>query len=137
MAYSADQTNKERTGVDDPTVVAAILQLLSRIEAVVTDENGLLSSGKTADIDSIVARKSHLAVEVMRLMKRFDAIHDREPVRERMSSLSRALDMNARLLRRHIDAVREISGIITDVIAASSDDGTYSGRLEKTLGATW
>ena len=132
-----DQTDKERSDASDGTIVAAILQLLSRVEAVVNEENSVLSSGNTAEIDAIVSRKSHLAVEAIRLMKRYESIQSSDALSERKGSLSRALDANARLLRRHIEAVREVSGIITDVIAASSDDGTYSDRIAKRAGATW
>ena len=134
MSHSADHGSEAGRGPDDPHLVPALLLLLDRIEAVAREEITALAAGRTTEIDALVSRKGHLLVELMRLMKTCHATPGEDALAERLGSLSRTLDRNARTLSRHIDAVREVLGIVTDVIAASSDDGTYSGRVGKAAG---
>ncbi len=135
MSHSADHGSGAGRGRDEPAAVPALFLLLDRIEAVAREEIAILAAGRTTEIDALASRKGHLLVELMGLMKTGHATPGEDALAERLGSLSRTLDRNARTLSRHVDAVREVLGIVTDVITASSDDGTYSGRVGKAAGA--
>lgn len=106
----------------------AIYQVSDRIEEVLAEEVAILEGRATGSIEAIVARKNHLVVELMRLMQHCNGACANEQLRRRLSGLSTKLADNAQLLRRHIDAIGEVTAIIAGAISAAGDDGTYSGR---------
>lgn len=117
---------------------SAIVLLVERIDAVLDEERKALShGGGGGDIDTIVSRKSHLAIELMRIATHVNIAELDEKVRVRLSTLSRNLTQNARLLQRHVDAVRSVSDIIALAICQSSDDGTYSSTGPRRGGHSW
>lgn len=106
----------------------AIIQASERIEEVLAEELAILEGRVPGSIDAIVARKNHLVVELMRLMQHCNGACADERLRQRLAVLSERLADNARLLRRHIDAIGEVTSIIAGAISAAGDDGTYSAR---------
>ncbi|MCB1503844.1 MAG: hypothetical protein KDJ47_02615 [Hyphomicrobiaceae bacterium] len=112
----------------------ALMQVADRIDQVLEEERAILAGSAPGSIDITAAHKSHLLVELMRLSRHLDAHSLDESVRRRLAVLKSALAGNAKLLRRHIEAVREISAIIVAAISASGDDGTYTGNLQRSGG---
>lgn len=112
-------------------VTAAILQLAERISQVIEEERQLLANSDHGDFDAIVSRKSHLVLEMGRLVQHVDVAKADEPLKARLTALSRELAGNAALLRRHLEAVREVSAIIANAINSASNDGTYSADVAR------
>lgn len=107
----------------------AIGQIADRMEAVLEDERAILSGASTGSLDAIVSRKNHLAVELTRLIG-YAATADSNPgVRERLNQLRAELELNERLLRRHMDAIKEVIDIVAKTMNQSTDDGTYSSAI--------
>ncbi len=121
----------------DTPLGRAIRQVAERIEGVLDEERLLLASGGHPDLDALVARKSHLALELSRLIRHAESQGAQAVVREILDRLSAQLARNAQLLNRHIEAVREVSSIIASAINSSTDDGTYSRAVSRPGAMSW
>ncbi len=127
----------DAAAVESARLMEALLHLADLISEVVQEERSLISRPEGADFSALVARKSHLALELARLMKIAEGKVPTERVRQRLATLSRELAANERLLRRHMDAVYEISTLIGDAIEQSTADGTYSNEIARKGQSTW
>lgn len=122
---------------DDGPVLIAILQLADRIRGVLADESAHLRGDRQSDFDAIVARKSHLVVELSRLVKHIGGPLASTRARDCLTALSRDLAENANLLRRHMEAVHEISSILAAALNSASEDGTYSPDAARRKATSW
>ncbi len=108
------------------TVTAALLNAVDRLEDVLQLESASLRGGKgTASLDEFNYRKSHGLLELTRAVRNVDPGDVGEDVRLRLISLRRELESNSLLLKTHLDAAREISGILTAAMRQAESDGTY------------
>jgi hypothetical protein len=108
-------------------VTAALLNAVDRLEDVLNLESACLRGGSvTSSLDEFNYRKSHGLLELTRAVRNVDPGHVDEDVRTRLLSLRRSLESNRLLLKTHLDAAREISGILTTAMRQAESDGTYS-----------
>lgn len=127
----------EPRGAANAQLMEAIVQLSDWISEVVEQEKEQIRRPESADFGALVARKSHLALELGRLMQVAQGQALTEPVKQKLQKLAVDLAANERLLRRHMDAVYEISSLIGDAIEQSSADGTYSNEIARQGPKTW
>ncbi|MFN3744290.1 MAG: hypothetical protein ACK4TL_06260 [Hyphomicrobiaceae bacterium] len=123
--------------LESARLMEAILHLADLISEVVKEEKSLIAHPEGADFSALVARKSHLALELGKLMKVAEGKVPSERVRQRLATLAGELAANERLLRRHMDAVYEISSLIGEAIEQSTADGTYSSEIAKRGPRPW
>lgn len=123
--------------LESARLMEAILQLADLISEVVQEEKSLIAYPDGADFSALVARKSHLALELGKLMKLAEGKIPTERVRQRLKTLAAELAANERLLRRHMDAVYEISSLIGEAIEQSTADGTYSSEIARRGPQPW
>jgi hypothetical protein len=123
--------------LESARLMEAILHLADLISEVVQEEKSLIAHPEGADFSALVARKSHLALELGKLMKVAEGKVPPERVRLRLATLSAELAANERLLRRHMDAVYEISSLIGEAIEQSTADGTYSSEIARRGPQSW
>ncbi len=103
----------------------ALIQLAMRIERVLLEEKNALAA-QPKDLDVLIARKEHLALEVLRLSQAAGRVAPDATSKTRLETTVRLLAENSDLLRRHIDAVSEIAALIAGVVTKATGDGTYS-----------
>lgn len=138
--YEADDAP---TSATDPVLPAdtplmdAILQLADWIGEVLEEEKVQIAHPERADFSALVARKSHLALELGKLMRVAEGQVPTERVRVKLRQLATDLAANERLLRRHMDAVYEISSLVGDAIEQSTADGTYSSEIARRGPKPW
>jgi len=104
----------------------ALRQIVGRIKAVVEDEEKLLAGASSDGLERIVIRKDQLAIELSRYAKIIDAKSIDTDARHLLDEAARLLGSNADLLRRHIEAVSEVAGLICNVLVNANSDGTYT-----------
>lgn len=135
--HAREQQRTMRPPTADPgalesaRLMEAILHLADLISEVVQEEKALIARPEGGDFSALVARKSHLALELGKLMQVAEGKIPTERVRQRLATLSAELAANERLLRRHMDAVYEISSLIGEAIEQSTADGTYSSQIAR------
>lgn len=122
---------------EDAPLMEAILQLADCISEVLEEEKVQIAHPEQADFSALVARKSHLALELGKLMRVAEGKAPSEAVRAKLRQLSADLAANERLLRRHMDAVYEISSLIGEAIEQSTADGTYSSEIARRGAKPW
>jgi len=143
MLAREQKPRMDRPGAAEPAtlesarLMEAILHLADLIGEIVQEEKALIAHPEGADFSALVARKSHLALELGKLMKLAEGSVPTERVRQRLATLSAELAANERLLRRHMDAVYEISSLIGDAIEQSTADGTYSSQIARPGTRPW
>lgn len=121
----------------DTPLMDAILQLAGWITEVIEEEKAQIAQPERAEFGALVSRKSHLALELSKLMRLAERQVPTERVRVKLRQLTADLAANERLLRRHMDAVYEISSLIGDVIEQSTADGTYSNEIARRGPKPW
>ena len=121
----------------DTPLMDAILQLADWIGEVLEEEKVQIAHPERADFSALVARKSHLALELGKLMRVAEGQVPTERVRLKLRQLAADLATNERLLRRHMDAVYEISSLVGDAIEQSTADGTYSSEIARRGPKPW
>jgi len=122
---------------DDAQLSFAILQVADRISGVLREERALIGKPEQPDFETIVARKSHLALELARLNQQARGKAPSERVRLKLDQLSDELAENARLIQRHMTAVREVYTLVVEAIEASSADGTYTNQAARRGATSW
>ena len=115
----------------------AVLHVIERINQVLREEQTLVTRLDFTGIETLIARKSHLALELSRLLEHAQGLLHSEAVRTSVEQLRGDLAENAKLLRRHMDAVCEISSLIAEAIQCSSADGTYSRQAARSGQKPW
>ncbi len=104
-------------------------QLIQRVEKVLEDERLCLQGTPISDLEQVIARKDQLALELQRLSLHRSALPLDAEDRALLGRMTRSLDGNAKLLKRHIEAANEIAGLITRILSSASTDGTYTSRV--------
>lgn len=104
----------------------AIEVVLQRLEEIVDQETAALRSRKAVDLKEFNDRKSHALLDLSRALKQMQAGGKPQPqIERRLGELRVKLEENRRVLRIHLDAVREVSTRLSDAIRDQESDGTY------------
>ena len=114
----------------DP-VLESMIRTIVGLEAVVEEETQALTLRQTVDLDAFSNRKSQGLMELNRSMQHLDPQRHQKQLAPRLDSLRTKLAANQAALRLHLDAVREISGIIANAIREQESDGTYSHTIRR------
>lgn len=110
----------------------ALQQVAGRMESVLIDEEELLAGPHDAEaFERVITRKTQLVVEIARLAQHARGFAPDALVRKQLKLAMNRLAGNGALLRRHIDAVNEITTLIADICNQSSSDGTYTRYVAK------
>ncbi len=112
----------------DPAV-QGIINIISMLETVIEEETAALGSRTPVDLESFSNRKSQGLLELNRATKTLEAMAGHQLVAARLSGLRDKLAVNQAVLKLHLDAVREISGIVANAIREHESDGTYSHTI--------
>lgn len=118
----------------DP-VLESLIRTIVGLEAVVEEETHALQLRQPVDLDVFSNRKSQGLMELNRSMQYIDAPRHRSQLAPRLDSLRTKLAANQEALKLHLEAVREISGIIANAIREQESDGTYSHTIRRSEAA--
>jgi hypothetical protein len=123
---------RPRVAEDNPSSIwSTVESALARLEEAVEQETAALRARKSVDLKEFHERKSQGLLELTRAMRHIDGGAPTPSLMQRLASLREKLDANSALLKLHLDAVREISAVMTDAIRDAESDGTYSRRVVK------
>jgi hypothetical protein len=109
-----------------PGIRAIVETAIRRLEAVVEEETALLRQGAVRDLKSFNERKSLALIELNRALRMMTGAEPDAALRRLLEQLNAKLEANRRVLKLHVDAVREIAGIIAQSMRDAESDGTYS-----------
>lgn len=102
-----------------------------RLGQIVDEENGALRSGEHALIPEINQRKEHAYLECSSALARVKNVESDSELSYLLEQLRSKLKVNKSLLKVHLDALSEITLILSNAIGESEWDGTYSATSHK------
>ena len=100
--------------------------LLDRLKLVVLEETDTLTAGGGSFHGQFTERKNQLLRDLLIAQRACGGSRAAAALAPKTRTLQKLLARNQRLLKAHIDAVREVSAIIVDAIRQAESDGTYS-----------
>ena len=111
---------------EESGVLATLIRTIERLEETLEQETAGLRSRAPIDLKDFNNRKTHGLLELTRVMRHLDRGSLTPPVAARLSALRISLEVNQRIVKMHLEAVREVSTILADAIQEAESDGTYS-----------
>ena len=111
-----------------------LLHAIIRLEEVLDQENAALRMRRDAELADCNRRKSRALLELTRISRTLPPTGIEATAREAISRVREKLAENSELLKIHITAVREVSALLSRVIAETESDGTYSPQARKRAG---
>jgi hypothetical protein len=106
--------------------ISAFEGVLGKLEAVLVEENLILEARATADHAPFIVRKNQILREFMILQKSDPQGDVISGVVDRLRFVRRLIDTNRHHLRLQVQAMSEMTEMLTEVALAEDADGTYS-----------
>jgi hypothetical protein len=116
-----NSTDNEKT----IAAISALASVLDRLEAVLSEENSALEARISTSHEPFIAKKNQLLRELMTLQR---TLGDRRVFAElggRLRMTRGLVEKNHALLKLQVDALTEVSKIMTTVALEEQADGTY------------
>jgi hypothetical protein len=127
-AHSPAPAAKARDDAGEPQSLAFAFSLIDRLEDLLETETGSLRKYSISELKAINHRKSQCLLELVRAARTFENEPPIPALVERLAALRGALERNQAALQTHVDAVKEIAGVISDALRDGESDGTYDER---------
>lgn len=105
------------------------LTVIKKLQTCLDEETANLAQSRVTDLDSFNHRKGQGLMELNRALSSVGTIAPNSEVAIELTQLKSKIDENMRVLRLHISAVNEITGLLTDAIQKEDSDGTYSPAI--------
>lgn len=114
---------------------AVVFAVLHRIEGYLDEETVALDKTPSFDLKTSNDRKSQGLVDLNHAMRRLKSDDVNEDLELRLQVFRGKLAVNLRKIRLHLDAVKEITAILSDAIQNAESDGTYTRNIGPMRGA--
>jgi hypothetical protein len=121
------QPNLRASGGEAPSQ-DGLVQAIARLRDTLQEENAVLESGKPADHQGYIQRKNQLLRELMIFQRDAIGRADADEMQVQLNAVRVLVDQNVVLLKSHVDALSDITGLLTEAAALEDSDGTYSRR---------
>jgi hypothetical protein len=105
---------------------SSIDRTMQRIETLVDSETEALRSRAAIDLRESNNGKSQALLEFSLAVRSLEGTALDAELVQRLKALRGKLETNRTVLRRHLEAVREVASVVADTIQDSEGDGTYS-----------
>ena len=105
-----------------------ILETVQRAIRAVARETKALREERNLDLRSHSDEKSRILLDLSRLTESVDVASLSNSVTSELLVLRQMLAENQHVLQRHLEAVREITEVLSKAILAAESDGTYAAR---------
>ena len=103
-----------------------IEKVLDGLIAVLAQERAALEDTTNTQFGELTRQKLQLLMQLNRAAQMPASAMMPAPLEEKLKLARRMLDENAAMLKRRMDAIREISALISKEIRDVESDGTYS-----------
>ncbi|WP_319567359.1 flagellar protein FlgN [Cohaesibacter marisflavi] len=105
-----------------------ILECVQRAIRAVSRETKALREEKNVDLRAHSDEKSRILLELSRLTEMVDVKTLSSSVTSELLVLRKLLDENQKVLQKHLEAVREITEVLSKAMLAAESDGTYGAQ---------
>jgi len=108
---------------------ALVLSVIKRIEGYLEEETAALQKSLDFDFKASNDRKSQGLVDLNQALRRLAKSDLNADLKTRLEAFRKKLAVNLRVIRLHLDAVKEIASILSDAIQNAESDGTYTRNI--------
>lgn len=108
---------------------SSIEKTVQRVEKLVDSETAALRSRQAVDLREFNNGKSQALLEFTHAVRSLEGATLDDKLIKRLKVLRDKLESNRVALRMHMEAVREIVGVVADTIHDSEWDGTYEQHI--------
>jgi hypothetical protein len=114
---------------DHDVTRALVIAVIERIEGYLDEETAALENLSEFDFKTSNDRKSQGLVDLNQALRRLPQAQLNADLKGRLEAFRHKLAVNLRTIRLHLDAVKELSSILSDAIRDAESDGTYSRSI--------
>jgi hypothetical protein len=120
-----------RQGYNDRglAVSSSIDRTMQRVEKLLDRETEALRSRQPIDLKESNNGKSQALLELSLAARSLEGIKIDPELSRRLKALRGKLETNQAVLRRHLEAVREVASVVAETIQDVEWDGTYSQQV--------
>jgi hypothetical protein len=108
-----------------------LMKSLDRLEETLDMETAALMARDLSNLEEFNRRKSQCLLEISRIVRTAEIHALDQKATKRLQDLQVKLEANQDILRRHMHAVQEVAGIISNAIQNAESDSTYSAHMNK------
>lgn len=108
---------------------ALVLSVIKRIESYLEEETTALQTSLDFDFKASNDRKSQGLVDLNQALRRLPKSDLDADLKARLEVFRKKLAANLKIIRLHLDAVKEIASILSDAIQDAESDGTYTRSI--------
>jgi hypothetical protein len=138
VAQNVRRNLSPRPAVHDPDATRALVtSVIERIEECLDEETAALDKFPDFDLKASNDRKSQGLVDLNQAMRRLTSTDINEDLQMRLQMFRKKLAINLRKIRLHLDAVREITAVLSDAIQNAESDGTYTRHIGPSRSEPW
>lgn len=117
------------SGHEVGTARAVVFAVIRRIEDYLDEETTALDRSLDFDLKASNDRKSQGLVDLNQAMRHLRSSDIDEDLEQRLRTFRSKLAINLRKIRLHLDAVKEITAMLSDAIQSADSDGTYTRHI--------
>jgi hypothetical protein len=110
-------------------VSSSIDKTMQRVENLLDRETEALLSRQPIDLKESNNGKSRALLELSLAARLLEGIRIDPELARRLKALRGKLEANQAVLRRHLEAVREVANVVAETIQDVEWDGTYSQQV--------
>lgn len=127
-----------RPAVHDPDAARALVtSVIQRVEECLDEETSALDASPNFDLKASNDRKSQGLVDLNQAMRRLKSTDVNEDLQMRIQMFRKKLAINLRKIRLHLEAVKEITAVLSDAIQNAESDGTYTRQIGPSRSEPW
>jgi hypothetical protein len=106
-----------------------VIQVIQRIEGCLDDEIAALDKAPNFDLKASNDRKSQGLVDLSQAMRRLKPADVDDELNLQLQAFRAKLAVNLRKICLHLDAVKEITAMLSLAIQSAESDGTYTRHI--------
>ena len=114
---------------DSDAARAIVIGVIRRIEGYLDEETTALDATTNFDLRASNDRKSQGLVDLNQAMRRLKITDVNEELENRLKAFRAKLAINLHKIRLHLEAVKEITAMLSDAIQNAESDGTYTRHI--------
>lgn len=106
--------------------IDSMTTVLERLQDIIVEENQLLESGKTHNHQKFIDTKNQILRDLIVCQRSLAVPDDLLKIRDHIRTVQKLVIKNHTLLQSHVEAMSDLTAMLTDVELAEDSDGTYS-----------
>jgi hypothetical protein len=120
---------QHRAVQDSNAARTVVIGVIRRIEGYLDEETTALDATPNFDLRASNDRKSQGLVDLNQAMRRLKISDINEELERQLKAFRAKLAVNLHKIRLHLEAVKEITAMLSDAIQSAESDGTYTRRI--------